>query len=40
MSNHDESIRVTEVAAKVHCDIPNPELHPEKESLTTMSVSV
>ena len=40
VSNHDESIRVTEAATKVHCDMPNPELHPEKKSLTTMSVLV
>ena len=39
-SNHDERIRITEAATKGHCDMPNPELHPEKKLLTTMRVSM
>ena len=38
VSSHDESIRITEAATKGHCDMPNPELHPEKKSLTAMCV--
>ena len=40
VSSHDESIRITEAATKGHCDMPNPELHPEKKSLTTMRVGM